>query len=126
MPSAAPVAAGRGLIPLTVHYQRAEHLQSLQVGRPVRAELKCIACGHRHFARPAALFAVLSYPPSAGDELHKADDVPGRIAYGREEPVGAIRRRMLQHLAAIGSDELHRLDHAVDIQPREHAGITRR
>jgi DNA-directed RNA polymerase subunit RPC12/RpoP len=49
---------GSRLIPLTVHYQRAEHLQSLQLSRPVRAQLKCIACGHRHYARPAALLAI--------------------------------------------------------------------
>ncbi len=46
------------LIPLTVHLPRAEHLQSRRHTRPVRAELKCIACGHRHYAHPGALFAV--------------------------------------------------------------------
>jgi DNA-directed RNA polymerase subunit RPC12/RpoP len=45
------------LIPLTVPYSRAEYRLTQQRRRPVHAELKCIACGHRARVHPRVLLA---------------------------------------------------------------------
>jgi len=44
------------LIPLTDHFPLAEYSQTKRV-RPVRAQLKCVVCGHRHVAHPRVLLA---------------------------------------------------------------------
>jgi DNA-directed RNA polymerase subunit RPC12/RpoP len=49
---------GARLIPLTVRYPQPEHRQLQRLQRPVRAELKCIACGHRHVTHPGILLAI--------------------------------------------------------------------
>jgi DNA-directed RNA polymerase subunit RPC12/RpoP len=46
------------LIPLTVHYVQPEHRIAQRVQRPVRAELKCVACGHRHHVPPRVLLTI--------------------------------------------------------------------
>jgi hypothetical protein len=43
------------MLPLTVHFPRAEYVQMRRFAHPVRAVLKCIACGHRHVAHPRIL-----------------------------------------------------------------------
>ena len=48
---------GAKLLPLTVHSPRAEYRQMQRAVRPVRAELKCVVCGHRHVTRPSVLLA---------------------------------------------------------------------
>jgi len=48
---------GGRLIPLTVSVHQPEHHRIVRIKRPVRLELKCIACGKRHLARPSVLLA---------------------------------------------------------------------
>lgn len=45
------------LLPLTVHVPQPEYKEMRRRVRPVRAELKCVACGHRHLVEPRLLLA---------------------------------------------------------------------
>jgi ribosomal protein S14 len=45
------------VIPLTVSFPRSEHRLAQRHRPPVRAEVKCIACGHRTHVHPKLLLA---------------------------------------------------------------------
>jgi hypothetical protein len=46
------------LLPLTVSIPRAEYLAMRRMKMPVQAQLKCLACGHRHVVPPKVLLTI--------------------------------------------------------------------